>query len=86
MIAETLLLVLGFYLLAGLLFAGPFVLWGIAKIDPVAARSGWGFRVVVFPGVVCLWPLLALRWGRGVSEPPEERNAHRCAARKGRRA
>lgn len=86
MFAEKLLLASGVYLLGGFLFAVPFVVWGIGRIDPAAARSGWGFRVIVIPGVLFLWPLLAVRWGRGVSEPPEERNAHRCAARKGRTA
>ena len=27
-------------------------------------------------------PLLALRWLKGIHEPPEENNPHRCAARK----
>src|SRR5213594_1143294 len=81
MIAETLLIAAGIYLLCGLVFAIPFVLVGVAKIDPHAAHGSWGFRVLIIPGTMFLWPLLARRWLNGVHEPPEENNAHRCAAR-----
>lgn len=71
--------IVGVYLAAGLLFAVPFVLTGVKRIDPHAAHGSWGFRVLIIPGTMFLWPLLARRWLRGVHEPPEERNAHRCA-------
>lgn len=69
------------YLVGGLLFAIPFVLVGVKRIDPHAAHGSWGFRMLIFPGTVFLWPLLARRWLAGAGEPPEERNAHRSAAR-----
>lgn len=81
MLAEILLLALGGYLLCGLAFALPFVLVGVGRIDPHATQGSWGFRVLILPGVVFLWPLLARRWLRGDHEPPVERSAHRCAAR-----
>ena len=81
MIAETLLIAAGIYLLVGLAFAIPFVLVGVSKIDPHAAHGSWGFRVLIVPGTMFLWPLLARRWMTGVHEPPEENNPHRCAAR-----
>jgi hypothetical protein len=81
MIAEALLIAAGIYLLFGLLFAIPFVLVGVAKIDPHATHGSRGFRVLLVPGTMFLWPLLARRWLTGVHEPPEERNPHRCAAR-----
>jgi hypothetical protein len=71
------------YVAAGVLFAVPFVLWGVSRVDPVARDGTWGFRLIVLPGVVALWPMLALRWLRG-TPPPEERNAHRAAAKRGR--
>ena len=37
---------------------------GVPRIDPAARGTGWGFRLLVFPGVVALWPLLAVRWMR----------------------
>jgi len=82
MIAETLLSAAGIYLLCGLVFAIPFVLVGVAKIDPHAAHGSWGIRVLIIPGTMFLWPLLARRWLKGVHEPPEENSPHRCAARK----
>ena len=81
MIAETLLVAAEIYLLCGLVFAVPFVLVGVRKIDPHAAHGSWGFRVLIIPGTMFLWPLLARRWLKGVHEPPEENNSHRCATR-----
>lgn len=78
-IVVLLLVYMGF----GVLFAVPFVLFGVGRIDAAARESRWGFRVMIFPGSVALWPLLLLRW-LGSKPPPEERNAHRLAARRGR--
>jgi len=75
-------ILLGAYLLAGLAFAPPFVIRGVGRIDPAARGASWGFRLIVVPGVVALWPLLARRWLAG-APPPHERNAHRDAARGG---
>lgn len=82
MIAQVLLLAGGFYLLCGLIFAIPFVWIGVGRIDPHAAHGSWGFRVLIIPGAMFFWPLLARRWMQGMHEPPEERNAHRYAARR----
>ena len=71
----------GLYALAGLVFAVPFLVRGVEAIDPASRGSGWGFRVIVLPGVVALWPFLLRRWLSGASAPRSERNAHRDAAR-----
>lgn len=81
MIAAAFLILFGIYLLCGLLFAVPFVLTGAGRIDPHAKHGSWGFRLLIIPGTIALWPLLARRWFRGINEPPEEATAHRCAAR-----
>ena len=83
MIAATFLILIGAYLACGLVFAIPFALVGVKKIDPHAKHGSWGFRLLIIPGTMALWPLLARRWFKGVNEPPEENNAHRCAARQG---
>lgn len=83
MIAALFLILLGAYLACGLVFAISFALIGVRKIDPHAAHGSWGFRVLVIPGTVAFWPLLLRRWLGGAKEPPEERTAHRRAARKG---
>jgi hypothetical protein len=81
MIAAVLLIAVGIYLACGLVFAIPFALVGVKRIDPHAAHGKWGFRLLIVPGTTALWPLLLRRWMSGVHEPPEECNAHRRAAR-----
>ncbi len=85
MIASALLVLLGAYLACGLVFAVPFALIGVKKIDSHAAHGSWGFRLLVIPGAMAFWPLLLGRWVTGVKEPPEECTAHRRASRKGAR-
>jgi hypothetical protein len=80
MIASAILIMLGIYLACGFLFAVPFAFWGVQKIDPHAAPGSWGFRLLIIPGTMALWPLLVLRWCPGIHTPPEESNAHRRAA------
>jgi hypothetical protein len=82
-LANVLVAVAGIYLALGLLFAVPFSLAGAAKIDPGAREGTWGFKLIVLPGAVALWPLLLRRWIAGRPEPPAESNAHRRAARPG---
>ena len=78
--AEVFSLVLAAYLALGVVFAIAFVAKGAAAIDPAARDGTWGFRVMIFPGAVLLWPALARRWFGGRHAPAEERNAHRRAA------
>lgn len=81
MIAAIFLILLGIYLACGFVFAVPFVLFGVKKIDPHAAHGSWGFRLLIIPGTMALWPLLLRRWLKGIHEPPEECNAHRRATK-----
>jgi hypothetical protein len=83
MISVVFLILLGAYLACGLAFAIPFALVGVQKLDPHAVHGSWGFRLLVIPGTLALWPLLLRRWATGAKETPEECNAHRHAARKG---
>lgn len=63
-IARGILAVAGIYGGIGLLFGLAFVTRGIQRIDPAARGTGWGFRLLVLPGVVALWPFMAARWLR----------------------
>lgn len=83
MIAAGFLILLGIYFAVGVVSAVPFVWFGVKRIDPHAAHGSWGFRLLIFPGAVALWPLLLNRRLRGMSEPPEERTAHRKLAPSG---
>jgi hypothetical protein len=62
------LLALAGYLACGFLFAVPFVLAGVKGIDPQAAHGSWAFCILIVPGTIFLWPLLAKRWFSGVGE------------------
>jgi hypothetical protein len=35
---------------------------GIYRLDKQARQSSLGFRLIILPGVVALWPLLLKRW------------------------
>jgi hypothetical protein len=59
---ELLLNVLVGYLLAGAVFAIAFVRAGVQTVDPADANSSFGFRLLFFPGVTALWPVLLMRW------------------------
>lgn len=67
----------GLYLALGLLFAGPFLIRRIQHTDAAAEGSSVGFRLMILPGVVLLWPMLALRWLAGIDHPPQMRSPHR---------
>lgn len=76
-LAQVLVNIAGIYLAMGLAFAVAFVIWGAGRVDPAAREATLGFRLIIIPGVILLWPVLAQRWQRGAKEPPVERNAHR---------
>lgn len=79
-VAEILVLVVEIYLVVGILFGIVFVTRGVQTIDHAAEGTGWGFRLIILPGVAAFWPLLLGRWIRR-AQPGEERNAHRDRAR-----
>jgi len=59
------------YLAIGLVFALVLLLGGgLAKLDPVARSSSWGFRFLILPGVLALWPCLFLLLRRRASNGP----------------
>lgn len=67
----------------GLAFALAFLLRGIERVDPGARGASWGFRLIVLPATVALWPLLLRRWLGAQGAPRVETNAHRRAAERG---
>lgn len=62
MIAIPLVTVVGVYALIGILVALPFVLRGAGRLDTAAAQGSLGFRILILPGAVALWPILAWKW------------------------
>lgn len=49
------------YVWIGAALAIGFLGWGVDRIDP-SARGAYLFRILAVPGVVGLWPLVAVRW------------------------
>lgn len=71
------------YTVLGVVFAVFFLFLarGVQRIDPSAAGASFGFRVLVAPGTVALWPLLLRKWLRGQTRPPDSYTAHDRAAK-----
>lgn len=66
--AELVLLVAAGYLATGLLFGLAFVTVGVARLDPAARDTSAAFRILILPGSVALWPVLAAKWVRHKGE------------------
>ena len=63
-VATALLLGVAAYATAGAVFAPPFLVRGIHRLDEAAHGSGVAFRLIVAPGVIALWPVLLAAWLR----------------------
>lgn len=63
-VADLVLMGLQGYGAAGTLFALAFALRGAAIVEPSARGGTLGFRVVILPGAIVLWPYLLVRWLR----------------------
>lgn len=61
---EVALLAVGVYLALGSLFTIGFQVRGLPRLDAGSRGSGIGFRLLITPGIITLWPWLALRWWR----------------------
>lgn len=62
MIIQLIILIVGLYLLCGILFAIPFITKGVTVIDEGAAGTNFSFRLIILPGTIVLWPLLLSKW------------------------
>jgi len=78
-LVKTFVYALETYADLGLIFAVPFVWFGIQRVDSEAQGSGIGFRLLILPGVVAFWPMFLYRWRGGIVEPPIEKNSHRLS-------
>ncbi len=53
------------YAAVGAVFALVFLLLGLNRIDHGAKGAGLGFRMMILPGLIALWPLMLIRWLSG---------------------
>ena len=57
-IAHTILAIASLYLAAGIIFGCWFVTAGVARLDANARNAPFGFRILILPGTIALWPVL----------------------------
>jgi hypothetical protein len=50
------------YLLIGLLFTIVFLFKGLTKVDVNATGTKIGFKLLILPGAIALWPILLYKW------------------------
>jgi hypothetical protein len=62
MIVSVILSIVAVYLVAGFVFAIPFIIKGVTEIDEGAHGATWGFRIIIIPGTIIFWPFLLKRW------------------------
>lgn len=63
--ADITLGVIGVYTAIGAVFSGVFLTFGAKRLDQAAAAMPLKVRIVISPGCIALWPLLAVKWARG---------------------
>ncbi len=64
-VAQVILTIVGVYLLIGLLVALVGVTLGLKRVDRRAKGAPVGFRLIVFPSFVGLWPMVAWKLAKG---------------------
>jgi hypothetical protein len=50
------------YVGVGVIFALTFSVFGLGRVDAAAKGASTGFRLIIFPGLVSLWPVFLIRW------------------------
>ena len=55
------------YLAAGVVFALAFLPRGVVRVDPLVGHSPITVRLLLAPGVILLWPAMAILWGRALA-------------------
>jgi hypothetical protein len=69
--AQLVWLTLAAYAAVGVLVAIGLMLGGLRRVDATAAAAAWYVKVLLVPGIVALWPIMARRlMGR---RPAEDR-------------
>jgi hypothetical protein len=50
------------------LFTFFFIARGLEKVDEDTKGSTWGFKVIIIPGCILLWPFLLQKWLKASKE------------------
>lgn len=73
-LARAVVTIAALYATAGVVFAIAFISIGVVHLDHRARGAGWGFRLLVLPGVTALWPFVAVKWW--ASRGPAHQSRH----------
>lgn len=75
--AEMFWKVIAIYFAVGAAVGLPFIAFGLSRLDHAAKGASRGFRLVVAPGVIALWPVILIRWlsGRVINRPVDRETA-----------
>lgn len=76
-LAAVIVWIAGVYLAVGVVTAIVALVRGLGRIDPDAQDATRGFRLIVLPGLILLWPVIARRMRSGERRPPAEKTAHK---------
>jgi len=66
LIAQIILLLALLYLVVGALFTPFFIAHGLHKIDEGTQGASLGFKIIIIPGCIMLWPVLLVKWRKKV--------------------
>ena len=80
-VANALASALGFYLVLGFLYGLYFISFGAGAMVPAARGAGLGFRLMILPGAILLWPVLLARLIKGYPRPEPPGALRRLHAR-----
>lgn len=61
-IANLILILAGIYLFAGLCFYLAFIFKWAGQLDENTIGSSLGFKLLILPGIVFLWPFILGKW------------------------
>ncbi len=64
-LATIFLILLGVYVLIGIVFYFPFIKTGVHKIDDGVKDAPRFMKILIFPGTVALWPVLLKKVKKG---------------------
>ena len=75
--AEMVWIAVAIYFAIGVVVGLPFMAFGLARLDHAAKGASRGFRLIVAPGVIALWPFILIRWvsGRVINRPIDREHA-----------
>lgn len=61
LIVDAFLILLGAYLVLGILFSFYFLTKGMVKLDEGTKGTPWHFKALIWPGTVLMWAVLLTR-------------------------